>query len=65
MRERGSFPRVFEKPGVALSIGEEILSHHPQRDRSPMRRIACAIQLADATGANPFEDSVMPKRLEH
>jgi hypothetical protein len=30
-----------------------------------MPRIARSIELADATGANPFEDSVMPNRLEH
>jgi len=65
VRERGGSAGILEEPGMPLRIGDEILAHHPERDRPPVLRIARSVQLADAAGADPFDDSVMPKRLEH
>ena len=44
---------------------DKILPHHPERDRPSVLRITRAVKLADAAGADPFEDFVLPKRLEH
>jgi hypothetical protein len=65
MRERSGSAGILEKPGMALGIRNEILSHHPEGNGPSVLRIARPVKLADAAGADPFEDFVLPKRLEH
>ena len=65
MRERGARARVGEEPLAPLAVGRDIVRQYFDRDGTSQPRIARAVHLAHAAGADPVEDFVLAQRLEH
>ena len=65
MRQRGRDARIFDQPGALIRIGRDAGNDHLDGHRAAMMGVAGPENLAHVAGAEPIEDFVLPKRLEH
>ena len=65
MRQRRGRARLLEEPLAPIGIGRDGRGQHLDRDGAAEPRVARAVHLAHAAGADAIEDLVVAEGLEH